>query len=68
MLTNIKRIPPSSVDLTIKNYHWMDLVTGMLDAYEREHHTALLVDVNNNISEGPGFNIFLCRYSMNKHT
>ena len=58
MLTNIKRIPPSSVDLTIKNYHWMDLVTGMLDAYERGHHTALLVDENNNISEGPGFNIF----------
>ena len=68
LLTNIKKTPPSSVDPTIKNYHWMDLVTGMLDAYEREHHTALLVDVNNNISEGPGFNIFLCRYSMNKHT
>jgi len=57
-LTDITRIPPSSVDPTIKNYHWMDLVTGMLDAYERGHHTALLVDEDNNISEGPGFNIF----------
>ena len=57
-LTDIKRIPPSSVDPTIKNYHWMDLVTGMLDAYERGHQTAILVDENNNISEGPGFNIF----------
>ena len=26
LLTEIKRIPPSSVDPTIKNYHWMDLV------------------------------------------
>ena len=57
-LTDIKRIPPSSVDPTIKNYHWMDLVTGMLDAYERGHQTAILVDEKNNISEGPGFNIF----------
>jgi len=58
LLTNIKRIPPSSIDPTIKNYHWLDLVTGMLDAYERGHNTAILVDENNNISEGPGFNIF----------
>jgi branched-chain amino acid aminotransferase len=36
----------------------MDLVTGMLDAYDRGHHTAILVDEDNNVSEGPGFNIF----------
>jgi branched-chain amino acid aminotransferase len=46
-LTDITRIPPSSVDPTIKNYHWMDLVTGMLDAYDRGHHTAILVDEDN---------------------
>ena len=58
LLTDIKRIPPSSVDPTIKNYHWMDLVTGMLDAYEKGNDTAILVDENNNITEGPGFNLF----------
>ena len=58
LLTDIKRIPPSSVDPTIKNYHWLDLVNGMLNAYEGGHHTAILIDENNNISEGPGFNIF----------
>ena len=58
LLTDIKRIPPSSVDPTIKNYHWMDLVTGMLDAYEKGNDTALLVDENNNINEGPGFKLF----------
>jgi len=58
LLTDIKRIPPSSVDPTIKNYHWMDLVTGMLNAYEKGNDTAILVDENNSITEGPGFNLF----------
>ena len=58
LCTNIKRIPPSSVDPTIKNYHWMDLVNGMLNAYEEGNDTAILLDENNNITEGPGFNIF----------
>ena len=57
-LSDIKRIPPSSVDPKVKNYHWLDLVIGMLDSYEHGHNTAILVDENNNLSEGPGFNIF----------
>ncbi len=57
-LTDIQRIPPSSIDSTIKNYHWMDLVTGMLNAYEKGNDTAILVDENNNVTEGPGFNLF----------
>ena len=64
LLTDIKRIPPSSVDPTIKNYHWMDLVTGMLDAYEKGNDTAVLVDENNNITEGPGFNLFCINASV----
>ena len=36
----------------------MDLVTGMLNAYEKGNDTAILVDENNNITEGPGFNLF----------
>ena len=58
-VSNIKRIPPSSVDSTIKNYHWLDLVIGMFDAYDRGHHTAILTDEENNVLEGPGFNICL---------
>ena len=63
LLTNIKRIPPSSVDPTIKNYQWMDLVTGMLNAYEKGNDTAILVDEKNNITEGPGFNLFCVDHS-----
>ncbi len=58
LVTDIKRIPPGSVDPTIKNYHWLDLVSGMLNSYDLGHDTAILIDENNNVSEGPGFNIF----------
>ncbi|EJB07158.1 branched-chain amino acid aminotransferase/4-amino-4-deoxychorismate lyase [Rhizobium leguminosarum bv. trifolii WSM597] len=52
------RIPPKSVDPTIKNYHWLDLVKGLFDAYDFGAETALITDTNGNIAEGPGFNVF----------
>ena len=52
------RIPPASVDPAIKNYHWLDLVRGLYDAYDRNAETALLLDFNGNVAEGPGFNVF----------
>jgi len=52
------RIPPKSVDPTIKNYHWLDLVKGLFDAYDAGAETALVLDTNGNIAEGPGFNVF----------
>ena len=58
LITDIKRIPPGSVDPTIKNYHWLDLVSGMLNSYDLGHDTAILIDEKNNALEGPGFNIF----------
>ena len=58
IVTNIKRIPPDSVDPTIKNYHWLDLVAGMFEAYDKDGETAILIDKDNNILEGPGFNVF----------
>ncbi|AJD43889.1 aminotransferase protein (plasmid) [Rhizobium gallicum bv. gallicum R602sp] len=52
------RIPPNSVDPSIKNYHWLDLVKGLFDAYDLGAETALIMDTNGNIAEGPGFNVF----------
>ncbi|TIX81444.1 MAG: branched-chain amino acid transferase, partial [Mesorhizobium sp.] len=40
------------------NYHWLDLVRGLYDAYERGAETALILDFNGNVAEGPGFNVF----------
>ncbi|MGE0503444.1 MAG: D-amino acid aminotransferase [Rhizobiaceae bacterium] len=55
------RIPAASVDPTIKNYHWLDLVKGLFDAYDAGAETALILDLDGNIAEGPGFNVFAVR-------
>ncbi|WP_027163575.1 aminotransferase class IV [Mesorhizobium sp. WSM1293] len=55
------RIPPGSVDPAIKNYHWLDLVKGLFDAYDMGAETALIVDTNGHIAEGPGFNVFVVK-------
>ncbi|AZO53991.1 MULTISPECIES: aminotransferase class IV [unclassified Mesorhizobium] len=52
------RIPPASIDPAIKNYHWLDLVRGLYDPYDRGAETALILDFNGNVAEGPGFNVF----------
>ncbi|MEM8572731.1 MAG: aminotransferase class IV [Pseudomonadota bacterium] len=57
-ITPIVRIPASSVDPTVKNYHWLDLIKGLYAAYDRGAETAILLDGNGNVAEGPGFNVF----------
>lgn len=53
-----QRIPPASVDPRIKNYHWMDFVVGLFEAYERGGETVVLTDGQGHVTEGPGFNVF----------
>ena len=53
-----QRIPPQSVNPTVKNYHWLDLVMGQFEAYDKGGETVAVVDGKGNIAEGPGFNIF----------
>ncbi|HEY4066658.1 MAG TPA: aminotransferase class IV [Burkholderiaceae bacterium] len=53
-----QRIASASVDPTVKNYHWMDLVQSMFDAYDRGRDTSCVVDAQGNVTEGPGFNVF----------
>ncbi len=58
VVSSVVRIPPESVDPTVKNYHWGDFTRGLFDAYERGGDTVVLVDSEGNLSEGPGFNLF----------
>lgn len=58
VVSSVVRIPPQSVDPTVKNYHWGDLTRGLFQAYERGGDTVVLVDLEGNVSEGPGFNVF----------
>ena len=58
MVSDVQRIPPTSVDPSAKNYHWNDLTMGLLGALDAGADSVLLVDALGNVVEGPGFNVF----------
>ena len=60
-ISDVQRIPATSVDPTAKNYHWNDLTMGLLGALDRGADSVLLVDATGHVVEGPGFNIFCVR-------
>ena len=55
----IPRIPPQSVNPRIKNFHWGDMNRALFEAFEAGCELPVLVDYDGNISEGPGFNLFM---------
>lgn len=60
-VSDFQRIPPESVDPRVKNYHWLDFVMGLYDAYDRGAENVILKDASGNLTEGPGFNIFVVK-------
>jgi len=54
----VKRIPEDSVNPRNKNYHWGDLTKGLFEAKDNNAETVILVDHKDNVTEGPGFNVF----------
>ena len=59
IVSSVRRIPPEAVDPTIKNYHWLDFVNGLFDAYDRGGENVILTNSRGDITEGPGFNVFM---------
>lgn len=59
VISGIQRVPPQSVDPTLKHYHWLDFEMGLFEAYDRGGETVVLVDGDGNVAEGPGFNLFV---------
>jgi branched-chain amino acid aminotransferase len=57
----IPRIPPQSVNPRIKNFHWGDMNRALFEAFEAGCELPVLVDYDGNVSEGPGFNVFMIR-------
>ena len=53
-----RRISTQSVDPTVKNYHWGDMTTALFQALDNGYDTTVLLDQDELITEGPGFNIF----------
>ena len=58
IVSSVQRIAPQSIDPRTKNYHWLDMVMALFEAYERGGESALLVNANGDVAEGPGFNVF----------
>ncbi|MEO0679903.1 MAG: aminotransferase class IV [Pseudomonadota bacterium] len=61
IIAETRRIPPESVDPTIKNFHWGDMVRAMFEAEDAGADNAVLLDAEGHVTEGPGFNIFMVR-------
>ncbi|SMF16973.1 branched-chain amino acid aminotransferase [Tistlia consotensis] len=58
-ISSIERISPKSVDPRTKNFHWIDLTLGLFEAYDAGCDLEVLIDGAGNITEGPGFNVFV---------
>jgi branched-chain amino acid aminotransferase len=52
------RIPPDSVDPRVKNFGRLDFVRSLFEAYDRDARYAALLDQDDNVTEGRGWNIF----------
>ena len=61
VVSAVPRIPPESVDPAVKNFHWLDFVAGLFDAFDKGGDSVALVDGAGNVTEGPGFNIFVVK-------
>lgn len=64
MISDVQRIPATSVDPSAKNYHWNDLTMGLLAALDGGADSVLLVDAAGNVVEGPGFNVFCVSHGV----
>ncbi|KAM0351712.1 hypothetical protein ACHAPU_002722 [Fusarium lateritium] len=57
----VRRIPPGSMDPTIKNLQWSDLTRGLFEASDRGATYPFLTDGDTNLTEGSGFNIVIIK-------
>ncbi|KAF7559739.1 hypothetical protein G7046_g4406 [Stylonectria norvegica] len=53
----VRRIPPGSIDPTVKNHQWGDLTRAMQEARDRGAKYPFLTDGDANLTEGSGFNV-----------
>ncbi|KAJ5454488.1 D-aminoacid aminotransferase-like PLP-dependent enzyme [Penicillium daleae] len=57
----VRRVPPGSMDPTVKNLQWGDLTRGLHEAADRGATYPFLTDGDTNLTEGSGFNIVLVK-------
>ena len=57
----VRRIPPGSIDPTVKNLQWGDFTRAMFEAADRKAGHPFLTDGDGNLTEGSGFNVVLVK-------
>ncbi len=55
IVADTPRIPPESVDPTANDFHWGDLTRAAFEAHDQRAETAILLDRDGFVTEGPGF-------------
>ena len=58
---HVRRAGRNTVDPTIKNYQWGDLTAASFEAKDRGARTAILLDSDSCVAEGPGFNVVIVK-------
>ncbi len=58
---HVRRAGLNTVDPTVKNYQWGDLTAASFEAKDRGARTAILLDSDGCVAEGPGFNVVIVK-------
>lgn len=61
VIAETRRTPTEAIDPRVKNFNWMDMQRGSLEALDRGGELAVLATPAGYLAEGPGFNIFVVR-------
>lgn len=59
IVASTPRIPEQCVNPRAKNFHWADMTRAMFEAEDKGAHNPVLLDLDGNVTEGPGFNVFV---------
>jgi branched-chain amino acid aminotransferase len=58
IVSSIPRIPEACVNPRAKNFHWADMNQSLFEAQDAGADNPVLLDLDGNVTEGPGFNVF----------
>jgi branched-chain amino acid aminotransferase len=58
-ISSTRRTPHQCLDPRIKNFNWLNILMAKLESDSAGMDNAIMLDMNGNVSEGPGFNVFL---------
>ena len=58
IVASTPRIPEVCVNPRAKNFHWADMTRALFEAQDKGADNPVLLDLDGNVTEGPGFNVF----------